>query len=83
MYVDTKTLPRQGEAKTWDEEGVAAPWYIPARVLPQEDIDNLITAGAGAAPDIIYARGVPFDLSPDPASFNHKECSLVLFEIGF
>ena len=33
-------------------------------------------------PDIIYARGVHADPSPDIVSFNHKVCSLVLFEIG-
>ena len=34
--IDTKTLPKQGEAETWDVEGVAAPRYIPAWVLPQK-----------------------------------------------
>jgi hypothetical protein len=38
---------------------------------------------AGAAPDIIYARGVLVDPSPDPTSFDRKDCSLVLFKIGF
>jgi hypothetical protein len=42
-----------------------------------------MAAGAGAASDIIYARGVPADPSPDIDSFNRKDCSLVLFEIGF
>jgi hypothetical protein len=41
------------------EEGVAIPRYIPAWVLAQEDLDRLIAAGAGVAPDITYARGVP------------------------
>ena len=36
-----------------------------------------------AAPDIIYARGVPVDPTPDPHSFDRKDCSLILFEIGF
>jgi hypothetical protein len=35
-----------------------------------------------AAPDIIYARGVPSDPSLDPASFDRKACALTLFEIG-
>ena len=83
MYIDTKTLPTQGEADTRGEEGVAALRYIPACVLPQEDLDSLITAGAGVAPDIVYARGVPIDPSPDPASFDRKDFPLVLFEIGF
>ena len=70
------------EADTWDVEGVAAPRYIPAWVLPQEDLDNLMAAGARATPDIIYARGVPVDPSPDPTSFDRKDCALILFEIG-
>jgi hypothetical protein len=43
-----------------------------------------MAVGAGAAPDIIYARGVIIaDPSPDIDSFNHKDCSLILFKIGF
>ncbi len=75
--------PFAREAKKWDEEGVAAPRYIPEWVLPQEDLDSLRAARAGAAPDIIYARGVPLDPTPDPDSFDRKNCSFVLFEIGF
>ena len=42
-----------------------------------------MAAGAGAAQDVIYARAVVLvDPSPDPASFDRKDCSLVLFEIG-
>jgi hypothetical protein len=63
--------------------GVEAPRYIPAWVLPQEDLDNLIAVGAGAAPKIIYARGVPVDPSPDPTSFDRKDYALILVEIGF
>ena len=58
-----------------------APRYIPAWALPQEDLDSLMAAGAGAAPDIVYARGVPADPSSD--AFNKKDCSLILFEVGF
>ncbi len=50
--------------------------------VPQEDPDNLMACGAGAAPDIIYARGVPADPSPEIDSFNSSGCSLILFEIG-
>ncbi len=57
--------------------------YIPACVLPQEDLDSLRAAGARAAPDTIYARGVSADPTPDPDSFNRKGYSLILFEIGF
>jgi len=77
VSIDTKTLPTQGEVEMWDEEGVAAPRYIPACVLPREDLDNLMATGAGAAPDIIYAQGVPVDPSPDPASFSRKEFPLI------
>ena len=83
MSIDTKALPLQRETAIYDTEGVEAPRYIPTWVLPQEDLDSLIAAGAGAAPDNIYALGVP----PNPAdsidSFDRKDCSLVFFEIGF
>ena len=42
-----------------------------------------MAAGAGVAPDIIYARGVPAERSPEIDSFNRKDCSLILSEIGF
>ncbi len=67
-----------------DEEGVAAPRYIPAWALPQEDLDNLIAAGAKAAPDIVYARGVPANPSSDFNDFSKKDCTILLvFEVGF
>ena len=75
--------PSQGVAVILDGEGTTAPRYIPAWVLPQEDLDILIAAGTGAAPDIIYARGVPADPSPEIDSFNRKDWSLMLLEIGF
>ena len=40
-------------------------------------------AGYGTAPDLIYARGVPDTPSPDPTSFDRKQCSLILVEIDF
>jgi hypothetical protein len=43
----------------------------------------LFEAGRGTAPDLIYARGVPDTPSPDPTSFNKKQCTLILIEIGF
>jgi hypothetical protein len=52
---------------------VAVPRYIAAWVLPQEDLDNLMAIGAGAAPDIVYAPGVPADPTPDPDSFDRKD----------
>jgi hypothetical protein len=42
-----------------------------------------MAAGARAAPDIVYARGVPADPAPEIDSFNRKNCSLILFEISF
>ncbi len=42
-----------------------------------------MAAGAGAAPNIIYARGVPADPSPDLNSFNRKDCSIMLIKAGF
>ena len=83
MSIDTKVLPLQRETAVYDEEGVEAPRDIPTRVLPQEDLDSLRAAGAGPAPDIIYARGVPPDPSDIINAFDRKDCSLVLFEIGF
>ena len=59
------------------------PRFIPAWVLPQEDLDNLMATGAGVGPDIIYARGVPADPSPEIDSFNRKGYSLLLFEVDF
>jgi hypothetical protein len=81
VSIDTKTLPRQGASTIYDEEGAVAPLYIPAWALPQEDLDNLMAAGAGAAPVIVYTQGVPAD--PSSGAFNKKDCSLILFEVGF
>ncbi len=83
MSIDTKTLRPQGAVAIHDEEGAVAPRYIPAWTLPQEDIDSLMAADARAAPDIIYARGVPADPSLDFDAFNRKDCTLILFEVGF
>jgi len=54
-----------------------------AWALPQQDLDLLMAARAGAAPDIVYAREVPADPSPDIDVFNKKDCSLILIEVGF
>jgi hypothetical protein len=81
VSIDTKNLPILGVAAIHDEEGAVAPRYIPAWSPPQEDLDTLMAAGAGAAPDIVYARGVTADPSSD--AFNKKDCSLILFEVGF
>jgi hypothetical protein len=40
-------------------------------------------AGHGTAPYLIYARRVPNAPSPDPTSFDNKQCTLFIIEIGF
>ena len=60
-----------------------APRNISAWTLPQGDLDNLMAAGLGAAPDIVYARGVPADPSSDIDAFIRKDFSLILIEVGF
>ncbi len=41
------------------------------------------SAGYGASPGLIYARGAPDLPSPDPTSFNKTQCTLIFVEIGF
>ena len=43
----------------------------------------LFRAGYGTDPDLIYARGVPDTLSPDPITFDNKQCSLIIVKVGF
>jgi hypothetical protein len=43
----------------------------------------LFEAGHGITPDLIYARGVQDTTSPDTTSFNKKQCTPILVEIGF
>ncbi len=74
--------PPQGSATIHDEEGAVAPRYIPAWALPQQDLDSLMSIGAEAANDIVYAQGVPADPNPDINAFNRKDCSLILIEVG-
>ncbi len=42
-----------------------------------------MVAGGGAAPGIIYARGVPANTTPYIDSFDRKDYSRILFEVGF
>ena len=42
----------------------------------------MLEAGHGTAPDLIYARGVIDTPSPDPTSFDKKQCTLILVEIS-
>jgi len=37
----------------------------------------------GTAPDLIYARGVPDTLAPDPTTFDRKQCIIIIVEVGF
>jgi hypothetical protein len=83
VSIDTKTLPTHGAAAMYDVEGVVAPRYIPAWALPQKDLDSLIAVGAGVAPDIVYARGMQNNSSSDFNAYNRKDCTLLLFEVGF
>ena len=46
-------------------------------------VAGLVEAGHGTTPDIIYARRVPNAPSPDPSSFDKKQRTLVIVEIGF
>jgi len=43
----------------------------------------LFEAGHGTTPFLIYARGVPDTPSPGPTSFDKKQCTLIIVEIGF
>ena len=69
-------------ATAGDAECTAAPSRIPKWVLPHAETQRLFDAGHGTAPDLIYARGVPNTPSPDPTSFNKKQCTLIVIEIG-
>ena len=55
----------------------------PHWVLPHVGTQMLFDAGHGTTPDLIYAREVPDTPSPDPTSFDKKQCTLIIAEIGF
>jgi hypothetical protein len=82
VSIDTKILPQQGAETIYDEEGAMTPRYIPAWALPQENLDNLMVVGAGAAPGIVYARGMPADPPPDIDAFNMMDCFIILIEVS-
>jgi hypothetical protein len=42
----------------------------------------LFQAGHGTTPHLIYARGVPNSPSPYSTSFDRKQCTLNIVEIG-
>ena len=66
-----------------DHECSSAPSYIPEWVLPQEDLNVLREAGEGAAPDLIYVRGIPPDIDPFTTQFDRKDCNIIIVELGF
>jgi hypothetical protein len=47
-----------------------------------EESQTLFDSGYGTAPGPIYARGVPDTPSPDPTTFDKKQYTLILIEIG-
>ena len=59
-----------------------APRHLPDWILPHETTQTLFEAGHGTAPDRIYARGVPNSPSLDPTSFDRKQCTLIIIEVG-
>ena len=80
---DAWDLLRQQEAATNDGECTSAPNFIPDWVLPADELQKLIDEGQGAAPDLIYARGIPDSPHPPSAPSQRKECALLIIEIGF
>jgi len=50
--------------------------------LPRGETQMMFEARHGAAPDLIYARGVPDTPTPDTTSFDKKQCTLIIVEIG-
>ena len=59
------------------------PYRIPEYILPQELQDSLFKVGHGTSPDVIYTRGVPDTMSPDPSIFDRKKSKIILIDIGF
>jgi hypothetical protein len=88
-HTDVSLYPRYNywglSAATGDAECTAAPSRIPDWVLPHAETHLLFEAGHGTAPDLIYARGVPYTPSPksQPDLLRQKQCTFILVEIGF
>jgi len=80
---DPKCNHRGLSAAAGDAECTASPSRIPDWVISHEETQMMFEAGHGTAPDLIYARGVPDTPSPDPTSFDRKQCTLIIVEIGF
>ena len=75
----TGSLRRRRERKGHD----GSPHRIRKCELLLDKTKELVSAGHGIAPDLIYARGVPDFPSLDSTSFNKTQCTLILIEIGF
>ena len=82
---DITDVIRCSQASTSDQECIDAPQYIPSWVLPADELSSLISQGLGAAPDLIYARGIPPSISSltNPPPFDRMRCTLTLIEVGF
>ncbi len=59
------------------------PRRIPNRILPIDEKRDLFSQGHGTMPGLVYARGVSNAPSPDPTTFEKKNCTFILLEIGF
>jgi hypothetical protein len=70
-------------AAAGDAKCTATPSRIPDWVLPHEESQIFFEAGNGTSPDLIYAKGAPDTPSLDSTSFDRKQCTLIIVEIGF
>ena len=66
-----------------DSETTAAPCHIPPWALNEATTAALRDSGHGVSPDLIYARGVPNSPQLHSTTFDKKQCSLLLIEVGF
>ncbi len=83
-HTDVSQDPRYTQATTdGDSECTEAPSRISGWILPLETQEALFKERHETAPDLIYARGIPETLSPDPNTFIRKKFNLILLEIGF
>ena len=85
-HTDVSQDPRytnQGlAASDGDTDGTEIPNRVPTWVLPTKQTQALFEKGLGTAPDIIYAKGVPFIPNLGQITVNKKLCILILVEVG-
>jgi hypothetical protein len=62
-------------------ECLAVNIYISSWVLPRAELTYLIKESLGAAPDHIYARGIPENRCPESIIFDKKSCTLFIREV--